>query len=89
MNSRVSSKGQVTVPLAVRQHLGLSPGTPVHFVVREGEAVIRKGGPGRHPVDAVYGTLRLARPVDALLDEMRGTPPRTPGTKKRRPRRTR
>jgi AbrB family looped-hinge helix DNA binding protein len=39
MRSRISSKGQVTVPAEVRETLGLVPGTPVEFVVREGEAV--------------------------------------------------
>jgi len=78
VKSRISSKGQVTVPLEVREKLGLAPGTPVHFVVREGEAVMRKGGTGAHPVDAVYGKLRLPGPVDELVDEMRGPRPRPP-----------
>ena len=30
---RVSSKGQVTIPLAVREALGLTPGTEVEFEV--------------------------------------------------------
>jgi hypothetical protein len=28
--------------------------------------------PKRHPVDRVFGILKLAKPVDVLLDEMRG-----------------
>ena len=72
MKSVISSKGQVTVPVAVRAELGLEPGTPVEFLVRDGEAVMRKGSFGTHPVDAVFGRLRLRRPVDAILDDMRG-----------------
>lgn len=72
MKSRISSKGQITVPAAVRDMLGLVPGTGVEFIVREGEVLMRKGHSGRDPVDHVYGRLRLDRPVDALLDEMRG-----------------
>lgn len=76
MKSRISSKGQVTVPVDVRRALGLAPGMPVEFMVREGEAVMRKGRVGTHPVDALYGKLELARPVDEVLDEMRGPRPK-------------
>jgi AbrB family looped-hinge helix DNA binding protein len=76
VKSRISSKGRVTVPLRIRERLGLAAGTPITFEVRDGAVVIRKGTRGTHPVDRAYGTLRLSRPVDALLDEMRG--PRRP-----------
>jgi AbrB family looped-hinge helix DNA binding protein len=81
MKSAISSKGQITVPVSVRKKLGLLPGTIVSFRVVHGGAVIRKGGPGTHPVDRVYGKLRLKRPVDTLVDEMRGPRP----TRSRRP----
>jgi antitoxin PrlF len=74
MKSRISSKGQVTVPVAVRDRLGLAPGTAVEFVVREGEAVLRKRR-AADPVDRVYGRLELDRDVDGLIDEMRGPRP--------------
>ena len=72
MKSRISSKGQITVPVEIREALGLMPGTAVEFVVREGEAVLRKRRQAVDPVDTVYGRLRLERAVDELLDEMRG-----------------
>src|SRR5207245_1941000 len=75
MKSVVSSKGQITLPMEVRTKLGLVPGTPVHFEVRDGVLLLRKGDRGAHAMDAVFGTLRLARPVDALVDEMRGPRP--------------
>lgn len=75
MKSTISAKGQITVPVEVRNRLGLVPGTPVEFVVRKGEAVLRKGLKSRHPVDQVFGVLKLDRPVDELLDEMRGPRP--------------
>jgi antitoxin PrlF len=74
MKSRLSSKGQVTVPAAVRDQLGLTPGTAVEFVVREGEAVLRKRA-AADPVQQVYGRLKLQRDVDGLVDEMRGPRP--------------
>lgn len=76
MKSVISSKGQVTVPREVREKLGLQPGTIVTFEIRDGVALLKKGGAGPHPVDALNGTLALDRSVDELLDEMRGPRPR-------------
>jgi len=88
MQSRISTKGQVTVPIGVRRALGLGPGVPVEFMVREGEAVMRKGREGTHPVDVVYGKLKLPRSVDATIEEMRGPgPAKTVRRKGKRPRR--
>jgi len=86
VKSRISSKGQITVPFQVREALGLTPGTAVEFLVREGEAVLRKRRQGADPVDRVYGRLRLDRPVDELVDEMRGPRPAAARAKTRKPR---
>ncbi len=75
MTSMISSKGQVTVPAAVRRRLGLSPGTPVEFELREDGVFLRKGFTGIHPVDRVYGVLSLEGSVDEAIDEMRGPRP--------------
>ena len=86
MKSIVSPKGQITLPVEVRTRFGLVPGTPVHFEVREDGVWLRKGTRGAHPVDAIFGTLKLDRPVDALIDEMRGPRPAV-SRRRRRPRR--
>lgn len=83
MKSTVSSKGQVTLPVAARRALGLSAGTSVEFEIRDGELVLRKGGASRHPVDGLFGVLSNEAPVDDLLDEMRG--PRPKGKRGSRP----
>lgn len=75
MKSRISSKGQITVPAVVRERLGLRPGSRVYFEMVEGGAVLRKGGE-QHPIDRVYGILKLHESTDALIDEMRGPRPR-------------
>lgn len=77
MRSTISSKGQVTVPVEIRRELGLAPGVGVEFELREGGVLLKKGGAGEHPVERVYGLLSLDRPVDELLDEMRGPRPGT------------
>lgn len=38
----LTSKGQITLPRVVREALGLRTGSQVEFVVRDGEAVMRK-----------------------------------------------
>jgi len=70
-STTISSRGQVTVPVEVRERLELVPGTPIEFELRE-EGLLRQGSSGEHPVDKVWATLPLRRPVDEILDEMRG-----------------
>lgn len=72
MRSTISSKGQITVPVEIRERLGLVPGTGIEFELRDEEVLLRKGTSDSHPVDRVWSTLRLERPVDEILDEMRG-----------------
>ncbi|MGH7319616.1 MAG: AbrB/MazE/SpoVT family DNA-binding domain-containing protein [Candidatus Rokuibacteriota bacterium] len=86
MKSVVSSKGQITLPAEVREKLGLVTGTAVQFELREGGVFLRKGAPGRHPVDQVFGRLKLAHAVDVLLDTMRGPRPRATSIASRRAR---
>jgi AbrB family looped-hinge helix DNA binding protein len=47
--SRITSKGQVTIPKELREHLGFLPGTEVQFSEDGSEIRIRKtpGGHGR------------------------------------------
>jgi AbrB family looped-hinge helix DNA binding protein len=82
MKSTISSKGQITVPVEIRDELGLRPGTIVSFELREGGVFLRKGTSGEHPVDRLFGHLHLDRPVDVLLDEMRGPRPANPDKKR-------
>ena len=77
MRSTLSSKGQVTIPAAVRERLGLLAGTPVEFEVRGNVAVLRKGRSGDHPIDRGWGRLELGKPVDRLVDDLRGPRPRS------------
>ncbi len=84
MRSTVSSKGQITIPVQLREELGLQAGTPVVFERHPGGALLRKGTVGHHPVDRAFGRLRLNTSVDVILDEMRGRRARG-----RRPRRRR
>ena len=50
----VSSKGQVTLPAAMRAKLGIQPGSRIGFEVRGGELVIKP----ELPMSAYYGMLK-------------------------------
>jgi AbrB family looped-hinge helix DNA binding protein len=82
MKSTMSSKGQLTVPVELRQKLGLAAGTVIQFELRDGAVLMRKGTHADHPVDRLFGRLNLGKPVDEILDEMRG--PRPVRRKKKR-----
>lgn len=76
MTSTISSKGQITVPKAVRDQLGLRPGTHVEFELTPEGALLRKGHKGgTRSVDRVLGILKREEPTDALIREMRGPVP--------------
>jgi AbrB family looped-hinge helix DNA binding protein len=75
MKSTMSSKGQLTVPMELREKLGLAAGTVVQFELRDGALLLRKGTPEDHPVDRLFGRLNLGKPVDEILDQMRGPGP--------------
>jgi AbrB family looped-hinge helix DNA binding protein len=49
---KITSKGQVTIPLPIRSEFGLKPGTDVEFVAEAGKVVLRPKRKQRHPVDA-------------------------------------
>ncbi len=76
MRSRVSSKGQITIPVELRESLGLRAGTLIVFERRPEGALLRKGSTGEHPVDRAYGILKLRSSVDVVLDDMRGARPK-------------
>ncbi len=41
---RITSKGQVTIPVEIRKQAGLLPNTEVEFTVRKNVVVVRKAG---------------------------------------------
>ena len=71
MKSIVSEKGQVTIPKAIRDRLGIRPGEVLDFGEDHGRLIAVKTV-ARDPVDEVYGILKLNRPTDELIAEMRG-----------------
>jgi AbrB family looped-hinge helix DNA binding protein len=71
MKSRVTERGQVTIPKKLRDRLGIRPGQTVDFRQEEGKIVLTKGA-SSDPLDAWFGVLSESPPTDGLVDELRG-----------------
>jgi AbrB family looped-hinge helix DNA binding protein len=72
MKSAVSEKGQVTIPKAIRDKLGLKQGSVIEFSERNGVLVGRKLVPYEDPIQAVTGIISLKESVDDYLAACRG-----------------
>lgn len=72
MKSVVSSRGQITIPVAIQRKMGMGPGTPVEMEIEGSRVVLRKQSGGPPNIDRVYGSLKGLPPVDDLIREMRG-----------------
>lgn len=59
----MTSKGQVTIPKAVRQQLGLQQGMRMTFVVEGDHAVLRPAVPTRAPPPSGFGMIKVSGPV--------------------------
>ena len=71
MKTTLSERGQITVPKAIRENLGLSPGVQLELELVRGGFVARKksvASPWRHLV----GILNAPGETDRLIDSMRG-----------------
>ena len=67
MESAITSKGQATIPKAIREHLRLKPGDRVKFFVHPDGSVVLLP---RLPIAALRGIIRRPRrPVS--IDDMR------------------
>ena len=76
---RITSKGQVTIPVEVRERAGFLPGTDVDCVVEEdgGVRIVRAdragaGSRGERLVRHLRGRGRFPMPTDELMKLLRG-----------------
>ncbi|MDR0284047.1 MAG: AbrB/MazE/SpoVT family DNA-binding domain-containing protein [Propionibacteriaceae bacterium] len=71
----LTSKGQITIPISVRNHLGLTQGSRIDFIWRDGVYVLI---PSAHPVSRLagyFGTydgppISIEQMNDAIADAM-------------------
>lgn len=77
MSTTLTSKGQVTIPKAVRDQLNLKPGNKVEFRLNDaGEVVVRKSGErgpnDRDRFDKLLGHAGPGLSTDELMKLLRG-----------------
>jgi len=68
---KVTRRGQVTIPKALRERTGIDEGTEVDFREEKGQVIIRKS-PGKNPFDDWVGYLRCPANSDTEVKKMRG-----------------
>jgi antitoxin PrlF len=72
MKSRVAERGQVTIPKALRDRLGVLPGTMLEFSEERGRLVAVKAS-SADPVAQVYGCLGRKFDTDAFIADLRAS----------------
>jgi AbrB family looped-hinge helix DNA binding protein len=75
IEATVTSKGQITVPKAVREMLDLQPGDRLEFVMHDGRLYVRRRM-DESPFDRYRGHLSQlqGRGSDEVIEEMRVRP---------------
>lgn len=75
MSSRISSKGQVTIPLEIRDRLGVGAGDRIEFVIEGDRTVIRPFRDIPDPFEKFRGVLGPfpggEAGIKAWIDDMR------------------
>ena len=74
---RISQRGQITIPKALRERFGMDHDVEVELTPTEQGILIRKARNGERPVDKVYGILGKDAlgegvSVDSYIEEIRG-----------------
>lgn len=72
---KITAKGQVTIPVQLRKRLGLLPNTEEEFVLKNGQAVLRKlrrsGRRGAKVVAHLRGRGTVALTTEQILAKTR------------------
>lgn len=74
-SSSISTKGQVTIPIEIRNRLGVAVGDRVEFVIEDGRTIIRPFRSEENPFEKFRGILGPfpggEEGIKAWIDEMR------------------
>ena len=68
--SKITRKGQVTIPESIRESLGLLPGCEVEFIIEKGKLILRRDMK-RAKLEKWQGTIHLDGEVDEFIDSLR------------------
>lgn len=73
LTATVAERGQVTIPKALRDRMGIRPSTVLSFSVKDG-ALIAVKAVKEDPISSVLGCLKTKRSTDDWMNEIRGKP---------------
>jgi AbrB family looped-hinge helix DNA binding protein len=71
---RITSDGQVTIPLEIRQQLGLLPGAEVEFEVVDDRIILKRKphlSPGEQLVELMRGRATVKLSTDTIMTTTR------------------
>ena len=68
-HSKLTAQGQISVPVEVRQRLGIGPGSVLEWDEDDGQIVVRRVG--RYTSEEVHRALFPKPPKPRTLDEMK------------------
>lgn len=66
--SRITAKGQISIPASVRRKLALAPGSRIEWVERDGEFVVRRAS--RYSSQDVHDAVFRHSPAPATVEDM-------------------
>jgi antitoxin PrlF len=72
--SKMTAKGQVTIPKRLRDHLGLKPGSEIAFeLAQDGRVFLKaRGGRPKSAFARLRGSAKLAMTTDEIMALSRG-----------------
>lgn len=69
---RISERGQVTIPQAIREQFGLLPNTDVEFLVKDGSVRLVPSPSARQKeITKLYGSHQFELPTNELMKLLR------------------
>ena len=71
MQAKVAERGQVTIPKAIRDRLGIAPGTLLDFKAEQGRLIAVKADLV-DKLQAIYGRFGRGRCTDTIINNLRG-----------------
>ncbi|MBN1552927.1 AbrB/MazE/SpoVT family DNA-binding domain-containing protein [bacterium] len=70
--SRITSKGQVTIPKEIREKFGFDPGDEIQFTVLDGRVIVQKKSLRSRLANWV-GAINIGTEVDTFVSDLRGS----------------
>jgi len=69
---KISDRGQIPIPKALRDRFGLQMNVEVEFLPTKDGVLLQKRSRSKHPVDQVFGILNKPSDTDKYIEEVKG-----------------